>query len=306
MEPSERGFNLKPSRPEGQAPKPSIVTLPDSKGPFRTLLDFLKARFPHVPEPLWRQRLECGDITNEKGAPMGIETPFQPSMRLFYYREVEKEPLVPFQEKILFEDDRLIAAVKPHFLPVTPSGPYVNECLLYRLRERTGREEIAPLHRIDRETAGIVLFSVHKKTRGAYQRLFDSGSVRKRYEAVGGPPLIPGEREWVIESRIEKGDPFFRMEERAGAVNAKTAFRLMDEADGSARYEVRPATGKKHQIRIHMCRICSGIKNDRYYPDLLPESRDDFTRPLKLLAKEIAFTDPLSGEERLFLTEASL
>ncbi|MBU0991874.1 MAG: pseudouridine synthase [Proteobacteria bacterium] len=288
------------------APRPSIVTLPDINKPFPSILEFLKSRFEYVPGHIWRHRIECGKITDEFGTPITFKTRYTPNTRLMYFREVDHEPVIPFKETIIFQNDHLIASVKPHFLPVIPGGPYVNECLLYRLRQQTGMENLSPIHRIDRETAGIVLFSVNRETRGAYQLLFDTGQVEKTYEAIGGLPFTPTQTDWIIQGKIEKGTPWFRMHETSGAVNAKTVIHLLETRADQGRYRIHPQTGKKHQIRIHMCRICPGIKNDRYYPELQSESDPDFSKPLKLLAKEISFRDPLTKTSLTFRSTQNL
>jgi tRNA pseudouridine32 synthase/23S rRNA pseudouridine746 synthase len=139
------------------APTPSYVALPDCQKPYPTILDFLDRRFPKLGRAVWQARLEQGKITDDLGNIIDCHSPYQPTLRLRYFREVEKEPKIPFQETILFQNEQFLMVDKPHFLPVTPAGPYVNQCLLYRLRAATGIQELVPVHRIDRETAGLVM-----------------------------------------------------------------------------------------------------------------------------------------------------
>ena len=150
------------------AKHPSRVSLPRIDKPYPTILEFLTQRFPSVGQDVWEERILTGKVLDDAGVPITLETPYIPQKRLFYYREVLEEPMIPLPEKILFQNDELLVACKPPFLPVTPSGPYVNECLLNRLRRKTGNSSLVPLHRIDRETSGLVLFSTNEKTRGLY------------------------------------------------------------------------------------------------------------------------------------------
>ena len=143
----------------------SSVTLPEAEKHYPSMLAFLVERFPHVRRDIWEQRILAGKVLDEHGNPVSIDAKYIPRKRIFYFREVEEERVIPFAEKIIYLKDDLLVACKPHFLPVIPGGPYVAECLLNRLREKTGIDELVPIHRIDRETAGIVLFSANRKTR---------------------------------------------------------------------------------------------------------------------------------------------
>ena len=156
------------------------------------------------------------------------------------------------------------------------------------------------------ETAGIVVFTTRKKFRGAYQTLFDTLQVKKKYEAIGTVPENSDIDEWTVESRIVPGDPFFLMKESHGEKNAKTRIKCIEKRSRQAYFELFPVTGKKHQLRIHLCRIGSGILNDKFYPMLQPESPPDFSKPLQLLAREIRFKDPISHEDRVFISERRL
>jgi tRNA pseudouridine32 synthase/23S rRNA pseudouridine746 synthase len=229
-----------------------------------------------------------------------------PNKRLFYFREVEKERAIPFQEQLLFSNDHLMVVCKPHFLPVTPSGPYVRETLLGRLKEATGNPFLSPINRIDRGTAGLVLISTNKETRGRYQQLFMDGLVRKSYEAVTDFSEDCGQTEWLVENRIETGEPWFRMKTCEGKINARTRLRLLETQASQARFHLVPLTGKKHQLRIHLSGLNFPIVNDRYYPKLLPEMQDDFSRPLQLLSRKIEFRDPITGVEMSFESQRAL
>jgi tRNA pseudouridine32 synthase/23S rRNA pseudouridine746 synthase len=220
--------------------------------------------------------------------------------RIFYFREVFSEPCIPFAETILFLDDEILVACKPHFLPVIPGGRYVDECLLNRLRRSTGIEDLVPLHRIDRGTAGLVLFSVNKKSRGLYAGLFLNRLIEKTYQAVAACQPLQETASWHVETRIERGEPGFRMTTAPGRVNASSAINLVEVRGELARFTLRPHTGKTHQLRIHMSGIGFAILNDSYYPELLTERADNYAAPLQLLAQRLCFKDPLSGRNREF------
>lgn len=285
----------------GRAEGASVVYLPATAKPYPTLLGFLVARFPKIPAATWADRIATGKILTEEGQPVTRGTAYSPDRRLFYFREVAEEPVVPFTEQIIFHNDHLLVACKPHFLPVTPAGPYVRETLLGRLQERTGNPFLSPINRIDRETAGLVLLSTNTASRGLYQQMFmETGRVHKTYEAVAEFGEDGGRTEWLVENRIETGEPWFRMQSSAGTVNARTRLRLVEARGGRARFQLFPLTGKKHQLRLHLSGLGFPIVNDRLYPHLGEKSRDNFERPLQLLSRRIEFRDPIGGHGMVF------
>lgn len=281
----------------------SCVSLPD--GDWPTIAAFLVQRFAAIPRSTWDARMRAGDVVDEHGVPVTEARPYEPRLRVYYYRSLEAEPRVPFEERILFQDEHLLAVDKPHFLPVTPVGKYVQESLLVRLKRKLGIEDLAPVHRIDRETAGIVLFSVQRATRGAYSALFADRAITKQYEAVVhradgfAPPALH-------RSRLEPDDHFMRMREGSGEANAETRIEVLATGEGWAHLGLSPVTGRRHQLRVHCAALGMPILNDAIYPLLLPEGSDDFDRPLQLLAKEVRFRDPVSGIERRFTSTRSL
>ena len=290
----------------GIAKHPSRVSLPLIDKPYPAILEFLVQRFPNVGRALWEERILTGKILDDAGAPITLETPYVPQKRLFYYREVVEEPQIPLEEKILFQNDELLVACKPPFLPVTPSGPYVNECLLNRLRRKTGNSSLVPLHRIDRETSGLVLFSMNKETRGLYGGLFLSGTIEKTYEALSEVSFPPERKDWTVENRLVDDDIWFRSKVAPGLVNAKSRIKLMSCRDNKAHFLLYPITGKKHQLRVHMSGLGFRIMHDRYYPELLEKQEDDLNKPLQLIARRVKFTDPVSGEIMEFESDRQL
>ena len=233
------------------------------------------------------------------------ETPYRVGLEVHYYREVPDEPPIPFEEVVLHADADLLVADKPHFLPVTPTGVHVHETLLGRLIRRTGNHALAPLHRIDRETAGLVLFSTNPHSRARYQALFRERRIEKRYEAIA-PPLPGVEFPCVHSSRMVAGEPFFRMQEVEGPANSETRIDVVGRGDARWRYALTPVTGRKHQLRVHMAALGAPIVNDGIYPALRHRATDDYAAPLQLLAKRLSFIDPLSGEERSFSSDLLL
>lgn len=282
---------------------PSCVSLPP--GPWATIGEFLIARFPAVPAADWVARMACGDVVDEAGRRVGVDRPYRAHLKIFYYRHVAAEPRVPFDEAVLFEDEHLVVIDKPHFLPVTPGGRYLQETVLVRARRRLGIDTLAPVHRLDRETAGLVVLSVQPAERAAYHELFRARAVEKVYEAVA-PDRQDVPMPQVRRSRMaESAASFMQMAEVPGEPNAETAIeRVGPCGDGCALYRLVPLTGRRHQLRVHMAALGLPLVNDRIYPVLQAHEADgatqDFSRPLQLLARAIAFTDPVTAQTRRF------
>ncbi|MFL6658630.1 MAG: pseudouridine synthase [Massilia sp.] len=267
-------------------------------------LDYLVSRFPDVGEAVWRDRMARCEVIDGAGQRLTPDSVLERGMRVWYYREIVDEPRIPFDEIILFQDAHLVVVDKPHFLPTTPGGRFLHESLLVRLKHKLGEAQLVPVHRLDRETAGVVIFSMKEESRGAYQSLFQKRSVSKTYEALAAP--LDRDFPFVHRSRMEEGTPFFRMQETDGEPNSETLIDVIEVCDGVARYRLHPHTGRKHQLRVHMASIGAPIMNDAFYPEARPEQADDFTQPLKLLARAIAFDDPLTGERRYFESARTL
>lgn len=290
----------------GIAKHPSVVTLPAAGKPYPSIVEFLVKMFPAISRDRWAERIQQGKVLDDQGKPITAETKYSPSQRIFYFRETENEPVIPFAEQILFQNDEILVACKPHFLPVIPGGRYVQECLLNRLRNRTGIDDLTPLHRLDRETAGIVIFSVNKHTRGRYHGLFMHGKVEKAYQALAEVDRPPRENQWIVENRIVRGEPRFRMKTVPGIANARSHIQLLEVKGNRGRFCLQPVTGKTHQLRLHLSGLGFSIVNDRVYPVLQPQTGDDFTQPLQLLAKTIRFHDPVTNNEMEFRSERKL
>lgn len=281
----------------------STVHLPP--GTWESVLDCLCAHFATVGRVQWLDRMARGCVLNDAGQPITPATPYRAGLCIRYWREVADEEPIPFAETILHLDQHLLVADKPHFLPVTPAGRFVEETLLARLVKRTGNADLVPLHRIDRLTAGLVLFSTRPDSRAAYQALFRERAIEKRYEALA-PPL-PGQAfPLVRRSCIVAGEPFFRMCESDGPANSETRIEVLARGEGDWRYALYPHTGRKHQLRVQMAALGAPIRHDPLYPVLREEAPDDHARPLQLLAQALAFDDPLTGGQRRFESAQAL
>jgi len=290
---------------------PSCVTTPP--GPWLTVFEFLVQRFPGVTRDAWLARLARGDVIDTLGCAVPSQRPFEPHRKLFYYRSLPPETPIPFQEVVLYRDNYIVVVDKPHFLPVIPSGRYLQETLLVRLKRSLGVDTLAPVHRIDRDTAGLVLFTLQPATRGAYHALFREHRVCKRYEAIAAsrPDLVlPLTRRTRL---VQSATSFMQMNECEGTPNAETRIELLESRDGLARYRLQPLTGQKHQLRVHLAALGIPILNDRIYPHLTAESAGDavdterqYREPLQLLAQSLAFIDPFTGALREFESQRRL
>ncbi len=281
----------------------SCVVLP--QGPWVRVIDFLVQRFPSVSAATWLQRLQVGDVIDDQGQVLGPDAPYRVGQRLYYFRAVEVEPPIPFEATVLWQDDHLLVVDKPHFLPVMPSGKYLQETVLIRLKKALGLDALVPIHRIDRDTAGLVLFSKQAATRGAYQDLFRTRQVHKTYQCIAPwNPALP----WPItrESRIVEAPHFMQQCEVDGVPNARTHIKVLEVHGPWAHYELQPITGQRHQLRVHMAALGLPLLGDGIYPTLTPEGVPDYRKPLQLLAQSIAFTDPLTGDARQFHSQRQL
>lgn len=288
---------MKPTQTDRGDTPSSRLQLPP--GAWTTVLDALCARFPAIDRATWRDRFARGRVLDATGQPLGVDAAYRVGMEIRYFREVRDEPVIPFEASVLHVDEHLVVVDKPHFLPVTPAGGFVRETVLARLVERLGNPGLVPLHRIDRGTAGLVLFSANPATRAAYQALFRERRIEKRYEALA-PPLPGVTFPHVRRSRLVRGEPFFRMAEVDGEANSESRIDVIERCGDAWRYALEPVTGRKHQLRVHMAALGAPILDDGFYPVLREEGLDDYSRPLKLLARSLRFIDPLSGRERVF------
>jgi tRNA pseudouridine32 synthase/23S rRNA pseudouridine746 synthase len=286
----------------------SRVFLPADQS-YPNLLQFFINQFPHIEVKEWEDRFAQGLVLNDEGQALGASDAYQPNTHLIYFRRLAREPQIPFEEEIVFQDEHILVADKPHFLPVTPSGLYLHQTLLSRLKKKTGIQTLSPIHRIDRDTAGLVIFSIKPDERAQYQNLFRDRLVQKVYEAIA--PYSEGliaRLPIAYQSRIEESEHFLQMQEVEGEPNTDTLIELLEAAKPWAKYKLTPGSGKKHQLRCHLNALGIPIRNDQIYPILTPyqEYDLDFSKPLQLLAKEISFLDPITGNARTFISNKVL
>jgi len=252
----------------------------------------------------------AGEVVDQDGTPLDPATVLPAGAVVYLYRELRDEVVVPFDIPVLYRDDDIVVADKPHFLATMPRGRHVAQTALVRLRRQLGLDELSPAHRLDRLTAGVLLFTTRREVRGAYQTMFARGAVRKTYlarAAVDPGLVLPRE----VHSRIIKRRGNFQAVEEAGEPNAVTLVELSPasgrcphSADGL--YRLTPRTGRTHQLRVHMAALGIPIYGDPLYPEVIDVAADDFSRPLQLLAQRIEFEDPRSGERREFVSERRL
>ncbi|WP_104511163.1 RluA family pseudouridine synthase [Acinetobacter indicus] len=270
-----------------------------------TVYAYLCQQFPHISAAEWLSRFQDGLVYDAHGQRLHIDSPFQAHTHCFYYRFLAHEVTVPFQHKILFENEDLLVVDKPHFLTMSPTGQYVQQTLLVRLKQQTGNEQLTPIHRLDRETAGVVLFSKQPASRGLYQQMFAERQVRKTYHAIAAfraDLSFP----CTTRYRMEKGQPFYTMQVVEGTPNSETDIDLLEHNGHLAKYLLKPVTGKQHQLRVHLNQLGIAILNDPFYPQVQHKTEDDFSAPLQLLAKDICFQDPISKAAMAFSSQFDL
>jgi tRNA pseudouridine32 synthase / 23S rRNA pseudouridine746 synthase len=262
-------------------------------------------RLPRVDPARLDAMLDGGLVVGVDG-PVTADTPYSPGTYLWFHRDLPDEVAVPFPIRVVHRDEHVLVVDKPHFLATIPRGRHVAQTALVRLRRELDLPELSPAHRLDRPTAGLLLLVVRREHRGAYQTLFRDRRVTKAYEALA--PHDPGlELPRTVRSRIVKQRGVLTAQEEPGPVNAETRVALLGVRGGLARYRLEPATGRTHQLRVHMAGLGVPILGDDFYPEVREEKAlDDFTRPLQLLAAEMAFADPVTGAARRFRSGLAL
>ena len=295
------------------SPYPSVLSLPQVNPGVVTVLDYLIIKFPRIAPEVWRQRMSDGKVHRHDHSLVSAQTPFKEQERIYYYREVETEPVIAAAESIIYQDEHILVAFKPHFLPVIPGGIFVSECLQNRLRRATGIKSLQAVHRLDRVTAGLVIFSVNPATRHLYHHLFESGQIHKTYQAIAriNDEQLLVEKQlvgktWEVKNRLVRSQPRFTMQVVAGESNSHSVITCIEQSTHEALFELRPITGKTHQLRVHMQCLSFGIKHDKYYPVLQPFSSDKIDAPLQLLAKTLDFIDPVTNVPRSFSAARNL
>jgi tRNA pseudouridine32 synthase/23S rRNA pseudouridine746 synthase len=257
----------------------------------------LTARFG----PRARAKVLAGEVVDADGAVIDGATVLPTGSSVYLYRDLPAEVPVPFDIPVLYQDTDIVVVDKPHFLATMPRGRHVAQTALVRLRRDLALPELSPAHRLDRLTAGVLLFTTRRELRGAYQILFARGLVSKTYlaRAAVDPDLaLPR----VVRSRIVKRRGHLQATCEPGVPNAETLVERI--SDG--RYRLTPRTGRTHQLRVHMASLGIPIEGDPLYPNVHDVAADDFSTPLRLLAQRIEFTDPVTGLLREFVSRRTL
>lgn len=282
---------------------PSRLRLPEN-GRWATVAEYLLDRFPDDVRRV-SEKIRAGEVVGGDGIAITTDTPYRARSFVYLYRDPPVESRVPFDIEILHRDDRLLVVDKPHFLATTPRGSWITETALVRLRRELDLPELSPVHRLDRLTAGVLVFTVRREARRAYQMMFDQRLVEKEYEAVAPhSPDLTFPRE--VSSRILKEPGVLQAREVPGPVNALTQIELLDTDGDIARYRLRPRTGKTHQLRVHMNSLGIPILGDNLYPEVYEVAPQDYSNPLQLLAVAIEFDDPITGRRTRFASRRNL
>lgn len=304
---SNRSSDAMTVPPTKEGISPSRLYLPKIEPMPMSIFAYVCQKFGHITADEWRQRFDDGLVCDALGQALSVETPYQHGQTIYYYRAVAAEPVVPFLHEILYENEHLLVVDKPHFLTVAPAGRYVKQTLLTRLKEQTGNELLSPIHRLDKETAGVMLFAKTILARKAYQAQFADRQIQKTYHAITHHNLdvsFPCE----LHLNLQRGVPFYTMQVVDGVPNTHTKIHLMEQSDDGrfAKVQLIPTTGKLHQLRVHLNHLGMPILNDPFYPMLCHKADDDFANPLQLLAKNIAFIDPITQQSMFFESSRQL
>jgi tRNA pseudouridine32 synthase/23S rRNA pseudouridine746 synthase len=279
------------------------------RGEWPTVSAYMVERFFHLEPEGLLERFDRGEIVARDGSPVSRDAPLGSEEFIWYYRDPPAETRIPFEIEILHQDDDLVVVDKPHFLPTTPGGKYLQNSALIRLRRLLDIPDLAPIHRLDRATAGLLMFAARRETRGAYQSLFENREVQKVYEAVSNRPAHWDASEFPLVYRnhiVKRRAEVCVQVDAEQEPNAETLIEVLSADEHVVHTLLKPHSGKMHQLRVHLSAIGLGIRNDRFYPTLLDEMPDDFSLPLQLLARELHFVDPLSGDARTFTSRLRL
>ncbi|MEO6998120.1 MAG: pseudouridine synthase [Terracoccus sp.] len=275
-------------------------------GPWVTLRDHLVERLATGLSP---QRLDAmlaaGEFVYATGEPVAVDAPFVPRSVVWAHRDLPVEVPLPFDLAVRHRDERLLVVDKPHFMATMPRGDHIVNSALARARVLTGIPGLAPAHRLDRPTAGVLLFTTEQRWRGAYQTLFARGLVHKEYLAVA-PVRADLELPLVRRTRLVKEHGVHQTREVAGEANAETLVELVERRGERGLYRLTPRTGRTHQLRSQLNGLGIPIEGDPLYPREVDVAATDFRRPLQLLAAVLELDDPVDGTRRRFETRRTL
>ena len=300
-------------------------TAPNNTAPA-TIADYLIARFyPNDPQII-HARFNTGEVRLDDGTILTSDSPYMPGERIWYFRELADEPQLPSDMPVLYEDEHVLAIDKPHFLPTTPRGSYIAQTALTKLRVREQNPLLIPIHRLDRPTAGVLLFAKTVEARRPFQMMFQHRQVSKTYRAVAPVPADAAAAEQAlsaeglqVRSHIQKIRDQLQVQQlseqecaaQGVEPNTLTTVKILRTFTPSAQavegwraepnrewalYDLAPHTGKTHQLRAHLNMLSAPILGDVLYPQVLPDAPDRPEYPLQLLAYSLHFEHPITGE----------
>ena len=278
--------------------RPSRLYLAKIESPPATIFEHLLARFPQVDPQIWRARVSRGLVTLSDGTTLSEDSPYRHGITVFYQKEVPCEPGPLDEPLVVYRDEEILVVDKPHGMQVTPAGQHVRRSLLVHLETETGLSTLSAVHRLDRETAGLLLLSIKPDTRAHYHQLFARGTIEREYLAVAHIRDVPDQKHWRVKNRMESGDPWYLQQIVEGVANAISDIELLEMREDLGLFRLIPQSGKKHQLRVHMASIGFPIVGDPFYPEIREKHEGD--PPLQLLASRLVFTDPLTGAPRNF------
>lgn len=302
---------------------------PNNAAPV-TIADYLVARFyPNDPQII-HARFNTGEVRLDDGTILSSDSPYMPGERIWYFRELADEPQLPSDMPVLYEDEHVLAIDKPHFLPTTPRGSYIAQTALTKLRVREQNPLLIPIHRLDRPTAGVLLFAKTVQARRPFQMMFQHRQASKTYRAMAPVPSDVTAAEQAlsteglqVRSHIQKIRDQLQVQQlseqecaaqgvepntlttvkilrtftpSAQAVEGWRAEPALNKKQEWALYDLDPHTGKTHQLRAHLNLLGSPILGDVLYPQVLPDTPDRPEYPLQLLAYSLHFEHPITGE----------
>ena len=231
------------------------------------LLDFLCRRFPYQDRAGWQGAIDRGALMVD-GAPTQGELLLETGHTIGYQRERGDEPPVDRNYRILFEDDDIVVVEKSGNIPIVESGKYYRNTLLEVLKEEEGYERLHQVHRLDRETSGVIVIARSPQVATILGEQFVKGEPKKKYQAVLIGDLV---EEIFVDQPIKKvktEDPKavrIRQEVNPAGKSSQTKFYPICSAGGLSLVEVELFTGRTHQIRVHAEYIGLPVLGDKLY-----------------------------------------